>query len=106
MAAACSTWGALLAAQSDLERAIAEGRAREAEATKLAADRLADRKKRRASHAEHAAAIKQQQRQLADRATKAENQRLAARDAVGQEACSRDDAGLAEHRHALPSKPV
>ena len=68
----------MLAAQADVERAVAEGRAREADAAKLAADRLADLKRRRVSHAEQAAAIKRQQ-QLADRAAKAEHQRQARR---------------------------
>ena len=87
-------------AQADLEKAVAEGRAREAEAAKLAADRLEDRKKRRTSHAAQATSIKRQQKE-ADRTTKAEKERQGARDAADQEACARDEAGIAEHRHAL-----
>ena len=63
-------------------RAVAEGRARETEAAKAAADRQAERQRRRESFATHTAAIRRQQ-QLADRVTKAALQRQASRGSAG-----------------------
>ena len=91
----------MLAAQADLEKAVAEGRAKEAKRRRNSLptalptgrddERLTLPKLLQLNHCS----------KEADRATRAERERQAARDAVDHEAGARDEAGITEHRHAL-----